>query len=251
VFTLYSVATTSGTVVGTCAVDATGTCSPSFTHLQPGQYTIDETTIPARYAKDQSLPKTFSLALSETKNLAFTDPPLPGGIKITKTGKDKNCASASSIISNGVCTGAATADLSDAKFTITDSLGMPVTGSPATTGTDGTVCVNELPVGKYTVTVAAAPSGYSIDNSSGMSVTVSRNTACGSGHEAAPSFTDTPLTNLSVTSSAQVAGVTNSTITCKDAGGGAVGSSSAPDPATATANGLKPGTYTCTVVVDP
>jgi hypothetical protein len=46
-------------------------------------------------------------------------------------------------------------------------------------------------------------------------------------------------------------GATNSTITCKDAGGGTVGSTGASDPATATANGVKPGTYTRTVAIDP
>jgi hypothetical protein len=48
--------------------------------------------------------------------------------------------------------------------------------------------------------------------------------------------------------------VTNSTITCVVAGTGTnIGNSpqGPTDPATVTANGLKPGTYTCTVVVDP
>ena len=84
-----------------------------------------------------------------------------------------------------------------------------------------------------------------------MSVTVTRNTPCGSGNEVTQSFGDTPLTDLSVTASAQVAGTTNSAITCKNAAGETVGSASFSDPATATANGLKVGTYTCTVVIDP
>jgi uncharacterized surface anchored protein len=252
VFTLYSGASTSGTVIGTCTVEASGTCSPSFTSLQPGEYTIEETKTPTGYGKDSSLPKTFSLALSETTSLTFTDPPLPGGIKITKTGKDKNCASASSTISNGVCTGAATADLAGATFTVTDSGGHAVAGSPATTGADGTVCVDNLPSSSsYTVTETKAPSGYSIDSSSGVSVTVSRDTPCSGGKEATASFSDTPLTNLSVTASAEVPGTTNSAITCKNAAGETVGSASSADPATATADGLKTGEYDCKVVVDP
>jgi Prealbumin-like fold domain len=252
VFTLYSGSSTSGAVIGTCTVDSTGTCLPSFTALQPGEYTIDETKTPIGYSKDTTLPLTFSLALSETKNLAFTDPPLPGGIKIIKAGKDKNCASASSTISNGVCTGAAAARLSGATFAITDSSGNQVTGSPATTGADGTVCVDNLPSGaSYTVKETKAPSGYALDSSSGVSVTVSRDTPCSGGSEATQSFSDTPLTDLSTTASAEVAGTTNSTITCKNAAGETVGSASSSDPATATANGLKVGTYTCTVVVDP
>jgi hypothetical protein len=41
-------------------------------------------------------------------------------------------------------------------------------------------------------------------------------------------------------------------ITCKDANGDVVADSGAvADPANASATGLKPGTYTCTVVMDP
>jgi hypothetical protein len=48
-------------------------------------------------------------------------------------------------------------------------------------------------------------------------------------------------------------GATNSTIVCKDAGGNTVAESgAATDPANAsTTTALKPGTYTCTVVIDP
>ena len=68
VFTLYEGADTTGTVVGTCTVDANGDCtSPTFTDLNPGQYTIDETTIPAGYDKDPTLPFTFTLAANESR----------------------------------------------------------------------------------------------------------------------------------------------------------------------------------------
>jgi hypothetical protein len=48
-----------------------------------------------------------------------------------------------------------------------------------------------------------------------------------------------------------VAGVTNSSISCVDADGNDVGSAALGDPVSVDADGLVPGTYTCTVVVDP
>ena len=63
VFTLYEGPNTSGTVVGTCTVDAAGDCtSADFVDLNPGTYTIDETTLPpgGGYDKDPNLPETFT-----------------------------------------------------------------------------------------------------------------------------------------------------------------------------------------------
>lgn len=86
-FTLYSGSTTSGSTIGTCTVAASGSCSPSFTNLQPGTYTIDETATPTSgiYSKDPNLPDTFTVAAGQTVTLSFTDPALPGSIAISKT----------------------------------------------------------------------------------------------------------------------------------------------------------------------
>jgi hypothetical protein len=49
-----------------------------------------------------------------------------------------------------------------------------------------------------------------------------------------------------------VPGATNSTIICVDASGKTVADSGAfADPANAGAKGLTPGTYTCTITIDP
>ena len=176
-----------------------------------------------------------------------------GAIKITKTGKDKNCTSASDTISNGVCTGAATADLSGAVFSIKDSTGNEVSGSPATTGSDGTVCVDHLPLGTYSVQETTPPTGYARDDPNAESVTVSQSSTCGDGHEATFSANDTPLTDISANASSEVVGATNSTIKCVDSSTADIGTSpqGPGDPVTVTANGLKPGTYTCTITIDP
>jgi len=177
-----------------------------------------------------------------------------GAIKITKAGKDKNCTGAGTpSIGNGVCTGSATAHLSGAVFSIKDSNGNPISASPVTTGSDGTVCVDHLPFGDYSVQETSPPNGYAIDDTTAHAVTVNANSTCGDGNEATFTAGDTPLTNLTVNAASQVSGATNSTITCVDSSNADIGNSpqGPSDPAKVTANDLKPGTYTCTVVIDP
>jgi hypothetical protein len=83
-----------------------------------------------------------------------------------------------------------------------------------------------------------------------------------SGTSVALSFSDTPLTKLTVSVASVLAGATNSSISCVDSNSAAIGNSPQPasgmtDPVTLHADGtnstsaLAPGTYTCTVVIDP
>jgi hypothetical protein len=173
-----------------------------------------------------------------------------GAIKITKTGKDKNCTAAGAPTSN--CTGAGTADLPGGVFSI-KSNGTPISASPVTTGNDGTVCVDHLPFGTYSVQETSAPNGYAIDDTTAHDVSVTTNSTCGDGNEATFSANDTPLTDISANASSEVVGATNSTIKCVDSSTADIGTSpqGPGDPVTVTANGLKPGTYTCTIVIDP
>jgi hypothetical protein len=147
---------------------------------------------------------------------------------------------------------AAATPLAGAVFSIKSGT-TAITGSPFTTGSDGTVCVDHLLFGTYSVQETAAPTGYAIDDSTAHTVTVSKTTTCGNGNEATFSATDTPLTDLVVKATSEVSGGTKTTITCVDSGSANIGNSpqGPVDPAQVTANGLKPGTYTCTVVVDP
>jgi hypothetical protein len=81
---------------------------------------------------------------------------------------------------------------------------------------------------------------------------VTKAASCTSGTPDGVSFTDSPLTDITASATSEVAGTTKSTIVCKDANGGTVkDSGSASDPASITKNGLAPGTYTCTIVIDP
>jgi uncharacterized surface anchored protein len=121
-----------------------------------------------------------------------------------------------------------------------------------TTGSDGNSCTGSLPLGDYKVTETAAPSGYKINDSSAHTVSVSTAGTCGSGDEATVSFDDTPLSKITVAFESLAAGdPTSATIQC-------TGDSSAQNLPEGTprvlGNGtttLVPGTYTCTVVVDP
>jgi len=163
-----------------------------------------------------------------------------GAIKITKTSSKP-----------------AGTPLAGAKFSITDPSGNALPGSPFTTDSSGVVCVDGLTaLGNYTVKETGPPAGYTIDDSTTHTVNVTdSNAKCTDTtfNGQALSFTDTPLTDISAHAKSEAAGGTKSTITCKDAQGNVVASSgsSPSDPADASKTGLTPGTYTCTIVIDP
>jgi hypothetical protein len=250
VFTLYhstgSNPVVLGAVVGTCTVTATGAClntanppTNPFVGLNPGQYTLSETNTPSGYSTDPSLPYTFTLTASQNLTLTFTDPALKGAIKITKTS------------SKGLHPG-----LDGATFSITKD-GTAITGSPFTTANGGVICVPALAFGDYVVTETAPPTGYAIDDTTGHTVSVVATGTCSTGTQATFAATDTPLTTLVVTATGEAspAGTTKSQITCTgpSPGTGNIGNSPTAntDPVTMTAQHLKPGTYACTVVIDP
>src|SRR6266571_211672 len=119
-----------------------------------------------------------------------------GAILVTKTAKNHSL-------------GAGDHPLAGATFT--------VNGVSHVTDANGQACFDGLTIGTtYTVTETAAPSGYAIDTTS-KTATPTTAASCTSGTPAGVSFTDSPLTDLSVSATSEVAGVTNSTITCVNA----------------------------------
>jgi hypothetical protein len=239
--------------------DAAGTDGSANTqdcfNVPSGSYTVIENGPPPTWAletltctpggsQDGTNPAQANITVTPGSHVTCTyvNKQQLGAIKITKTGKNK-------------AAGSGDQPLSGAKFSITDPNG---SSKSVTTGADGTVCVDSLTFGDYTVTETTAPPGYKIDDSTDHTVTVDNNATCADnpyGGEAI-SFTDTPLTDLSVHAQAQLSGATNTTITCvagtADSTTNIGDSPQGPsDPVTVTANGLVPGTYTCTVVVDP
>jgi hypothetical protein len=175
---------------------------------------------------------TFTLKADDTIECTYTNTLQQGALKITKTSIKGN------------------APLAGAQFSISGPGGY---SNSVTTGADGTACVDGLVFGTYSVQETAAPPGYDIDDPAAHNVSVNTNAQCGDGNEATFSATDTPLTDLLVHAESQAPDGTQSKITCVDANGDDIGNSPQgfDDPVEVTANGLKPGTYTCTVIVDP
>jgi hypothetical protein len=131
-----------------------------------------------------------------------------------------------------------------------------VNGVTKQTNANGNACFDSLPFGEYTVHETTL-AGYNGEGD--KSVTVDNAASC-NGNSGTTStageqvtFHNTPLTDLSVSVNSQVDGGTASTIDCKDAANGTVasGSTGANGDGSASASDLEPGTYTCTIVVDP
>lgn len=165
-----------------------------------------------------------------------------GAIKITKTETKDDGA------------------LAGAKFSITSG-GTAITGSPFTTDASGEICVDGLSFGDYVVTETEAPEGYNIDDATSHTVTVDNNAGCDDATYGGESiaFEDTPLSEIQVQfRSLAGPGVTAASIVCTDDADAVVDpvdENVDPDPAfddtDETITDLLPGTYTCTVVVDP
>lgn len=128
----------------------------------------------------------------------------------------------------------------------------------AGTGTSaGAICIQNLAFGSnYFVSEKTPPAGYANDaGATTTQVTVNVNTTC-SGSPQTVTYTDTPLTDISAHVESEATGGTQSNIHCKNSSNAEVGNSPEPDSgnaasATVTANGLAPGTYTCTIIIDP
>jgi len=112
------------------------------------------------------------------------------------------------------------------------------------TDANGHACVDDLLFGNYTVT-ETVPAGYAADGPTAKTVGVTQKASCNSGPAAPVAFHNLPLTNIAVSVDSQVPGGTSSTIDC------GVGQAGPGDDISLALSDLKPGTYTCTIVVDP
>lgn len=233
-------------------------------NLPQGTYTITEGTDPTGFefgslsctggtTQTNGKTVTVTLAPNDVVVCTYVNNQQTGAIQVTK---------------NSI-KGAST-PLTGAHFSVCTNNGPYNANNPCTpaasgsgdlvTGSDGKACVDGLALGDYYVTETAAPSGYAKDDTSTSKVTVNNSAKCGDatyGGEA-KTYTDTPLTDVTVHAESQVAGGTASQITCTDAQPTPAGIGNSPqpatgfaDPVTVTANGLKPGIYTCTINIDP
>jgi len=175
----------------------------------------------------------FDLKPLDTVDCTFTNTLQTGAIEITKTRKH-------------AADGPGDHPHTGVEFT--------VDGTTVTTDANGEACVDGLIFGDYNVT-ETVPTGYVADGNTTKTVTVDNTASCDDdpyGGETV-SFGNTPLTDLTVSVDSQVDGGTASTIECVDEADETVasGSTGANGDGSASATNLEPGTYTCTVVIDP
>lgn len=214
----------------TCTTDAAGNCS--ITNILIGQYWVVETTTPAGYqtAPDQAV----TILADTTLTLTFVDPRLRGAIRIEKTAKhaDKSGATHPNLA---------------ATFTVTQ--GDTSFGTITTNATTGIGCLDGLLFGSYTVTETTVPAGYQAP--AAQTAIIASSGSCPTG-SVTKTFDNTPLTDITVSVNSQVAGGTGSKISCT--GLTATPADATPtvfDDTSETFKNLVPGTYTCTIVVDP
>jgi hypothetical protein len=177
---------------------------------------------------DGSPVSNIDVSPNETVTCTFTNQLLTGAILVTKTRKH-------------AADGPGDHPQSGVTFT--------VNGVSKQTDANGHACFDGLVFGSYTVH-ETVPAGYHVD-ANDKSVTVDNTASCSDnpyGGETV-SFHNTPLTNLTVAVNSQVDGGTASTVTCTPAGPSY--STGSNGDGTQTTNDLEPGTYTCTVVIDP
>ena len=240
----FTYSTTGGLTPASFTLNDSGTNTQVFDNLQPNTYTVSEDADPTGFAF-ASL-NCVGAGGSSVGRVATAV--IVGGSDITCTYVNNQQLGAIKVTK--VSTKNGNPPLANAQFSVTGPGGFSTT---LTTGSDGTACVDKLVFGSYTVTETKAPDGYNLDDTSGHAVTVNVNTTCsGSPQGVGASFKDTPLTDENVEVKSQAAGGTKSTIVCKDSLGNVVGTGGAlAEDSKQSATGLKPGTYVCTLVIDP
>ena len=206
----------------TCTTDASGNCTIS--NVLQGQYWVVETTTPPNH--QQAADQNVIVAAGVDVPLTFINPRNAGAIKITKT--RKHAASGSG-------------DHPHAGVDFT------VNGVTKTTDANGVACFDGLLFGSYPVH-EVTPAGY--QGEADKTVTVDNNARCSDNPFVGEtvSFSNTPLTNITVSVDSQVDGGTASTITCT---GKAPAQTDTNGDGSVSLSNLSPGTYVCEVVVDP
>ncbi len=211
-------------------------------------YSVTETAAPSGYDLPSqpthgNLSATAGSCASATytagaATTSYVDPLALGAIVITKTGKDKSCIGAGNPAG---CSGASTRLLSGAGFQLLN--GTTVKYTSGLTGVNGTVCISGIVPGSYTLHESTVPGGYAAAGD--QTVTITADTTCASS-PATASVVDQPLTTITVYTTPVNGGTTQSTVKCAGES-----SESSADGAGHTTGNLTPGTYTCTVVIDP
>ena len=217
-------------VVKTCATSG-GYCT--MDSIIQGDYWVIETKAPDGHDMAATPYQHVSIVADAEVEVEFMNPLLRGAIVVTKTRKHAEYGSG---------------DYPHAGVTFTvNGENVSVSGQ---TLADGKVCFDGLLLGAYTVT-ETVPDHYAGEGP--KEVVVSAKASCADQTNATKvSFKNTPLSNITVTFESQEPGGTKAVISCANL----VSDDQTPetdvfDDITETYKNLLPGTYTCTVVVDP
>jgi len=133
-------------------------------------------------------------------------------------------------------------------FTVTGG-DLPAAGQVVMTDANGVACIAGLPAGSYSVT-ESVPTGYAVTSANPQTATVVENSTCAGS--ATVTFTNVPLTNITVSVDSQIPGGTASTIDCDLAADPPFDfTTPAGGDGSFSLNDKVPGTYVCTIVVDP
>jgi hypothetical protein len=202
---------------------------------EPNNFVLESLTCTAGGSQDATNPFQANITVTPnaTVTCIYTNKQQLGAIKISKTSSKTGNA------------------LANATFSITGPGGFTAS---ATTDSSGTVCIDGLAFGNYTVTETAAPTGFVIDDPSGHTVTVDNNAKCSDspyGGESI-SFTDTPTADIQVNFRDGGSGETSGTITCDNSTGTGSNTPAAGWDTSRTVTGVHaPTTIHCTIVIDP
>jgi Prealbumin-like fold domain len=208
-------------------ITVAGVCD--FIDVLQGEYWVVETVAPAGHALPNPAFQHVTVTADEQVTVTFVNPRQRGAIQLTKT--EKHAAEADGVRPHA-----------GVNFTIA--------GQPVTTDANGQACVGNLLFGSYNV-VETVPEGYVADGDTTKSVTVDQAGTCAAGFETV-SFSNTPLSNITVSFSSQVPGGTAATIDCTGLTATPPdGTPNAFDDTSETFEDLEPDTYNCTVVIDP
>jgi len=213
--------------------------------LQAGTYTVTEGADPAGFAfdsvtcaKDAGDPSSFSTSgRIATINLeaeghvtcTYINKRLTGAIKVTKTTKKPGMTGAQ--------------PQAGVSFT--------VEGVTKQTAADGTVCFDGLTFGSHNVT-ETVPDGYQADGATTKPVTVDNTATCADNPYAGETvaFSNSPLTDVTISVDSKVDGGTASTVDCSD---NSLDFSTGANGDGTKTSGLIAGskTITCTITIDP
>jgi hypothetical protein len=209
-----------------CTTDASGECT--IANVLQGEYWVVETVTPAGHetAADQHATVSADAQVS----LTFVDPRQRGAIEVTKLRKH-------------AADGPGDHPQSGVDFT--------VNGVTKTTGANGKACFDNLLFGDHTVH-ETVPAGYK--GEADKTVTVNNKANCSDTPYVGETVTfhNTPLSNITVAFESQVSGGTAAQIACTGlTATPSDGTPNAFDDDSETFKDLVPGTYNCTVVIDP